>query len=71
MSIDLNTKLVNTKFIKTKTRNTKGCWYFIYLYSCPVCGSSEEYRERKEGPKPKHWSDCHSYEERHCGCMYG
>lgn len=45
----------------------KGCWYFIHVWECVLCGSSEETRERREGPRPEHWGDRHDYDEGACG----
>ena len=38
-------------------------WYEFYISECPICGHTEEYRERRYTPKPKdirkrvHWSE--------------
>ena len=41
----------------------KPYWYEIYIFECPICGHTTEYRERRYTPKPKaaekriHWSE--------------
>jgi ribosomal protein L37E len=31
----------------------KGCWYFVTIYDCALCGAGEELRERRWTKKPK------------------
>ncbi len=30
----------------------KGCWYFVYIDECVLCGRGSEVRERRQAPKP-------------------
>lgn len=30
----------------------KGCWYYIEIHACPICGRSETFRERRYGVRP-------------------
>ena len=32
-------------------------WYMIYIYECPVCGRTKQYKERRTGPRPIRWND--------------
>lgn len=43
-------------------------WYFISVWTCPICGLSEEYRERRPYPRPEKWEDRHEYEEAYDYC---
>ncbi len=38
-------------------------WYFIYSNYCPICGRTDEWRERRYGPKPDKWEDRHQFSE--------
>lgn len=54
-------------------QNKKGCWYFIYVTTCPVCGKSREERVRVKTefePRPENWEDRHQFEENWDGCQY-
>lgn len=44
-------------------KNEKGCWYFISIWVCPLCGRGEEIRERRPGPKPKNYRKRFEYRE--------
>lgn len=44
---------------ESKSRNGKGCWYFITYHDCPVCGRLDETRERMYGPKPEKAEETH------------
>jgi hypothetical protein len=39
-------------------------WYFISVYSCPVCGKEEVFRERRYTPRPNAWEDRHYWNDR-------
>ena len=43
-------------------------WYFVAIYYCPACNSTEIYRERRYDPRPVLWEDRHSYEEVYDQC---
>lgn len=48
-------------------------WYKIYMYECPVCGRSEEIRERvycDDQPKPDDPAERHIYEISYDWCDY-
>jgi hypothetical protein len=40
-------------------RSYRPHWYFIYEESCPVCGHTRIYRERRYGSRPERWEDRH------------
>ena len=44
-------------------------WYFITIYTCPVCGHEEVVRERQYTKRPKNWEDRHHFVE--IGCAMG
>lgn len=46
----------------------KEYWYFIHTWTCPQCGHSKQYRERRSGKKPDDYSKCHEEREYWCGC---
>lgn len=45
-------------------------WYFITLSECPVCGRSEETRERRYDKRPERWEDRHEYADHYDYCDY-
>jgi hypothetical protein len=60
----------NLPIKKCNSKSGRGCWYKIYTYECPVCGSYEEIRERKYTEKPKDHELRYSYKQQYCGCLY-
>ena len=45
----------------------KGCWYFIHVWSCVLCGRTLETRERMTTPRPERYEDRHEFIEEACG----
>jgi len=43
-------------------------WYFITVHYCPVCGFSEEFRERRYSSRPEKWEDRHEFKEMYDWC---
>jgi len=39
----------------------KKYWMYICHDECPVCGSGEDYRERRYTKKPKKWEERHKF----------
>lgn len=50
-------------------KNEKGCWYMTYIEECPVCGCGEEYRERREAPRPKDKIEQYQFVQRYDWCQ--
>jgi hypothetical protein len=46
---------------------SKGCWYFITITECVLCGRGDEDRERRTDPRPEDWKDRHRYVQDACG----
>lgn len=44
-------------------------WYFIDEDYCPVCGSTDVYRERVYTPKPEDWEDRRAMHETYDWCQ--
>jgi hypothetical protein len=44
-------------------RSGKGCWYYIAIHECPVCGAGREYRERRPPPRPANDSERYEYSQ--------
>lgn len=43
-------------------------WYFIYCHECPLCGKTDEYRERRYTPRPAEYEDRHEFEVMYDNC---
>ena len=44
----------------------RGCWYETTAFVCPICGHTDEYRERRWKPKPDDPADRFRYIETAC-----
>lgn len=48
----------SAKEIVARERTGKGCWYFIFTFTCVGCGRVSEHRERVwDHPKPENSVD--------------
>jgi len=43
-------------------------WYITHTIECPVCGSSDTWKERRYGKKPKDPRKCRTYEQKYDWC---
>ncbi len=41
-------------------------WYFIDIYTCPLCGTGSEIRERRYTERPRNWTDRHKEHDSVC-----
>lgn len=49
--------------------NVKGCWYFVYILFCPLCGAEEVVRKtRCPGPRPSNPDERMEISRSWCGC---
>jgi hypothetical protein len=44
-------------------------WYHVTLYECPVCGATDEVRERRYTKRPDDWDKRHAFEYLYCLCL--
>lgn len=47
----------------------KPYWYKFWWRECPVCGRSDNYKERQYIPKPLKPEDRHVYEQKYDDCL--
>lgn len=52
-----------------KSESGRGCWYFVEVHECPVCGKCDIYKERQYTKKPKEWVERNKIYEYYDYCL--
>ncbi len=50
-------------------KGNKKYWYMLYIEECPVCGRTDEFKERRYTRKPGDRVDRYNYKQEYCYCQ--